>query len=135
MNHDTLTRLKTKRVYSIEGNIGAGKTTLFKRLGKMMDDVEFVEEPVGVWENLGGESLLQKQENTLSWTIYEGDNFKFHEVLLFHIDRFSKELVLNEGFINSIATKLADRDEPVSGVRYFKIEGTSTFEIPKEYSR
>ena len=37
-------KLKSKRIYSIEGNIGAGKTTILKLIGKTFEDVEFVEE-------------------------------------------------------------------------------------------
>ena len=68
MDHSALSNLRTKKVYSVEGNIGAGKTTLLKRIGKMMEDVEFVEEPLGIWENLGGESILKKfYEDPIRW--------------------------------------------------------------------
>ena len=55
-----------RRVISIEGNIGSGKTTLFDLLRNRpaLRDVIFMEEPVGLWEkirdNATGESLLQK---------------------------------------------------------------------------
>lgn len=55
-----LDKLKTKRIYSIEGNIGAGKTTILKIIGKSAKDVTFVEEPVSEWQNLGGANLLEK---------------------------------------------------------------------------
>lgn len=68
MNFSALSNLRKKKVYSIEGNIGAGKSTLLKRIGKTMEDVEFVEEPLGNWENLGGESLLKKfYEDPIRW--------------------------------------------------------------------
>ena len=55
-----------RRVISIEGNIGSGKTTLFDLLRNRpaLRDVVFVEEPVELWEKIRddatGESLLQR---------------------------------------------------------------------------
>ena len=51
-------KIKTKKIYALEGNIGAGKTTILKIIGKHFKDVEFVEEPVKQWQNLGGMNLL-----------------------------------------------------------------------------
>ena len=51
-------KIKTKKIYALEGNIGAGKTTILKIIGKNFKDVEFVEEPVKQWQNLGGMNLL-----------------------------------------------------------------------------
>ena len=51
-------KIKTKKVFALEGNIGAGKTTILKIIGKHFPDVEFVEEPVKMWQNLGGMNLL-----------------------------------------------------------------------------
>ena len=50
--------IKKKKIYALEGNIGAGKTTVLKIIGKHFKDVEFVEEPVKQWQNLGGMNLL-----------------------------------------------------------------------------
>ena len=55
-----ISNLKGKQIYSIEGNIGAGKTTILKIIGKTFKDVSFVEEPISKWQNLGGENLLEK---------------------------------------------------------------------------
>ena len=60
MNQTSIQKLKSKKIYTIEGNIGAGKTTILKIIGKNFDDVTFVEEPVSQWQNLGGENLLEK---------------------------------------------------------------------------
>lgn len=60
LNTKALSKLKTKRIYSIEGNIGAGKTTVLKIIGALMTDVIFVEEPINEWQNLGGMNLLEK---------------------------------------------------------------------------
>ena len=51
-------KIKTKKIYALEGNIGAGKTTILKIIGKNFKDIEFVEEPVKQWQNLGGMNLL-----------------------------------------------------------------------------
>jgi deoxyadenosine/deoxycytidine kinase len=51
-------KIRTKKVFALEGNIGAGKTTILKIIGKHFQDVEFVEEPVKMWQNLGGMNLL-----------------------------------------------------------------------------
>ena len=51
-------KIKTKMIYALEGNIGAGKTTMMKIIGQYFTSVEFVEEPVSQWQNLGGMNLL-----------------------------------------------------------------------------
>ena len=49
MSHNSaIEKLKNKKIYSVEGNIGAGKTTILKIIGQKLDDVEFVEEPVSI---------------------------------------------------------------------------------------
>lgn len=54
------------RLVSIEGNIGAGKSTLIEKLKeKYMDDERFlfIEEPVQMWEQIcdkGGNNMIQK---------------------------------------------------------------------------
>ena len=51
-------RIKEKKIYALEGNIGAGKTTILKLINKNFNDIKFVEEPVKQWQNLGGMNLL-----------------------------------------------------------------------------
>ena len=78
MNSHAFQKLKTKRVYSIEGNIGAGKTTILKIIEKSIDDVYFVEEPVSQWQNVGGFNLLEKfYEDPDRW----GFSFEFYVML------------------------------------------------------
>ena len=54
------------KIISIEGNIGAGKTTIIEQLEKQYKDIKsilVVREPVDVWENIKdshGESILAK---------------------------------------------------------------------------
>jgi deoxyadenosine/deoxycytidine kinase len=54
-------------IISVEGNIGAGKTTIIDKLEKKMSnnkDVIFLREPVDIWESINdkitGENILQK---------------------------------------------------------------------------
>lgn len=78
INSRALDKLKTKKIYSIEGNIGAGKTTVLKIIGACMNDVMFVEEPVQEWQNLGGMNLLEKfYEDPDRW----GYSFEFYVML------------------------------------------------------
>jgi len=78
MNQTSIQKLKSKKIYTIEGNIGAGKTTILKIIGKNFDDVTFVEEPVSQWQNLGGENLLEKfYQDPERW----GFTFEFYSML------------------------------------------------------
>ena len=44
-------KIKTKKIFALEGNIGAGKTTIMKIIGQYFSSVEFVEEPVKQWHS------------------------------------------------------------------------------------
>ena len=71
-------KIKTKKIYALEGNIGAGKTTILKILSKNFQDIEFVEEPVKQWQNLGGENLLESfYKDPMRW----GFSFEFYSML------------------------------------------------------
>ena len=77
-SQSSIEKLKSKRVYALEGNIGAGKTTILKILGKHFKDIEFVEEPVKEWQNLGGMNLLDAfYSNPKRW----GFSFEFYSML------------------------------------------------------
>lgn len=116
MTDSPITNLKSKRVYSIEGNIGAGKSTLFKRLGKLINNVEFVEEPLGNWENLGGESLLKKfYEDPKRW----GYSFESYAM-------YSKV----EALINSVKT-----EKPIIMVERSLLSNKIFFEISSELGK
>ena len=74
----SIEKIKTKKIYALEGNIGAGKTTILKIMGKHFKDVEFVEEPVKQWQNLGGMNLLDSfYSNPQRW----GFSFEFYSML------------------------------------------------------
>ena len=74
----SIEKIKSKKIYALEGNIGAGKTTILKILSKYFKDVEFVEEPVKEWQNLGGMNLLDSfYSNPQRW----GFSFEFYSML------------------------------------------------------
>ena len=74
----SIEKIKTKKIYALEGNIGAGKTTILKIIGKSFKDVEFVEEPVKSWQNLGGMNLLDSfYSDPQRW----GFSFEFYSML------------------------------------------------------
>ena len=67
MEQTALERLKSKYIFSIEGNIGSGKTTIIRHLQRLYgDQVILVEEPVKDWQNLEGENLLNKKNEDLN---------------------------------------------------------------------
>jgi deoxyadenosine/deoxycytidine kinase len=74
----SISNLKGKQIYSIEGNIGAGKTTILKIIEKLFKDIAFVEEPISKWQNIGNENLLEKfYENPERWCF----SFEFYSML------------------------------------------------------
>ena len=71
-------KIKTKIIYALEGNIGAGKTTMMKIIGQYFTSVEFVEEPVSQWQKLGGMNLLDAfYSDPERW----GFSFEFYSML------------------------------------------------------
>jgi deoxyadenosine/deoxycytidine kinase len=44
---------------SVEGNIGAGKSTLVRILQENISGIEFVQEPIELWKNCGGFNMLE----------------------------------------------------------------------------
>ena len=71
-------KIKSKKIYALEGNIGAGKSTIMKIISNQFHDVEFVEEPVNQWQNLNGCNLLNSfYSDPKRW----GFSFEFHSML------------------------------------------------------
>ena len=66
MEQSALEKLKSKYIFSIEGNIGSGITTIIPHLQRLYKDVLLVEEPVKDWQNLEGENLLKKKNEDLN---------------------------------------------------------------------
>lgn len=44
-------------LFTIEGNIGCGKSTFLKILKKHFSDIKLIEEPVAEWQNVEGKGL------------------------------------------------------------------------------
>ena len=71
-------KIKCKKIYALEGNIGSGKTTIMKIISNHFKDVEFIEEPVKQWQNLGGMNLLDSfYSDPKRW----GFSFEFFSML------------------------------------------------------
>ena len=71
-------KIKSKKIYALEGNIGSGKTTIMKIISNHFKDVEFIEEPVKQWQNLGGMNLLDSfYSDPKRW----GFSFEFFSML------------------------------------------------------
>ena len=71
-------KIKSKKIYALEGNIGAGKSTILKIISNQFHDVEFVEEPVNQWQNLNGCNLLNSfYSDPKRW----GFSFEFYSML------------------------------------------------------
>lgn len=47
----------SKFCYTIEGNIGCGKSTFLTLLKERVPEAKWIEEPVSEWQNLGGKSI------------------------------------------------------------------------------
>ena len=78
LSTSAIEKIKTKKIYALEGNIGAGKTTIMKIICNRFNDVEFVEEPVAQWQNLGGMNLLDAfYSDPKRW----GFSFEFYSML------------------------------------------------------
>lgn len=60
MFDNVIEKIKNKNIYSIEGNIGAGKTTLINLINKYNNNIIVIEEPIKEWKNLGGNNLLNE---------------------------------------------------------------------------
>ena len=64
----SLKKLKTKYIFSIEGNISSGKTTIItilKKSSTQLNDFIFVEKPLKNWQNVAGENLLDKKNKDI----------------------------------------------------------------------
>ena len=78
LSPSAIEKIKSKKIYALEGNIGAGKSTIMKIISNHFHDVEFVEEPVNRWQNLGGINLLDAfYSNPKRW----GFSFEFYSML------------------------------------------------------
>ena len=49
--------LSTEFCFTIEGNIGCGKSTFLELLRERLPEAKWIEEPVNEWQNLGGKNI------------------------------------------------------------------------------
>lgn len=106
MEQTALERLKSKYIFSIEGNIGSGKTTIIHHLQEIYgDQVVLVEEPVKDWQNLKGENLLKKKNDDLNrW----GYSFEAY-VLITKMNELTKEAFSDKKIILIERCMLTDK--------------------------
>lgn len=137
MELSAIEKLKDKRIYSIEGNIGAGKTTILKLIDKYFQDVEFVEEPVNEWQNLGGMNLLQSfYEDPKRW----GFSFEFFSMLskikaLLKVAETDKPIIIIERSMlsNKIFMDLTKELGKLDKVEYQMLVNTYNFYMEHVY--
>ena len=71
-------KIKSKKIFALEGNIGAGKTTILNIIAKHFKDIEIVDEPVKQWQNISGNNLLNLfYSDPQRW----GFSFEFYSML------------------------------------------------------
>jgi deoxyadenosine/deoxycytidine kinase len=137
MNKSAILKLKTKKIYSIEGNIGAGKTTILNIIGQHFDDVTFVEEPVSQWQNLGGENLLEKfYQDPERW----GFTFEFYSMFsklkcLMKAADSEKNIIIIERSIlsNKIFIDLSKEMNKLNDLEYGMLINTYNFYMQNIY--
>lgn len=130
-------KLKSKKIYCIEGNIGAGKTTILKIIGRRFHDVEFVEEPVSQWQNLGGQNLLESfYSDPQRW----GFSFEFFSMLskikaLFKAADSDKPVIIIERSIisNKIFIDISNELGKLEPVEYRMLMNTYNFYLEHVY--
>ena len=129
--------LKGKRIYSIEGNIGAGKTTILKILEKSFKDIAFVEEPISKWQNIGNENLFQKfSENPERWCF----SFEFYSMLT-KVEALIKAANCNQSIIiiersllsNKIFIDISKEMDKLNNMEYNMLLKTWDFYIQNVY--
>ena len=133
----SIEKIKTKKVYALEGNIGAGKTTILKILEKHFKDVEFIEEPVKKWQNLGGMNLLDSfYKDPQRW----GFSFEFYSMLtkiqaLLKAADSDKQIVIIERSIlsNKIFMDLSNELGKLDKMEYCMLLNTYKFYLENVY--
>jgi deoxyadenosine/deoxycytidine kinase len=130
-------KIKTKKIYALEGNIGAGKTTILKLLEKHFKDVEFVEEPVKQWQNLGGMNLLDSfYKDPQRW----GFSFEFYSMLtkiqaLLNAANSDKPIIIIERSIlsNKVFMELSNELGKLDKMEYCMLINTYNFYLENVY--
>ena len=130
-------KLKNKKIYSVEGNIGAGKTTIMKIISSHFHDVEFVEEPVSQWQNLGGVNLLDAfYSDPQRW----GFSFEFYSMLtkiqaLLNAANSDKPIIIIERSIlsNKVFMDLSNELGKLDKMEYCMLMNTYNFYLEHVY--
>ena len=130
-------KIKTKKIYALEGNIGAGKTTILQIMGKHFKDVEFVEEPVKEWQNLGGMNLLDSfYTDPKRW----GFSFEFYSMLtkiqaLLKAANSDKPIIIIERSIlsNKVFMDISEELGKLDKMEYSMLMNTYDFYIQHVY--
>ena len=130
-------KIKTKRIYALEGNIGAGKTTIMKIISSHFNDVEFVEEPVAQWQNLGGANLLDAfYSDPQRW----GFSFEFYSMLtkiqaLLNAANSDKPIIIIERSIlsNKVFMDLSNELGKLDKMEYCMLMNTYDFYLEHVY--
>ena len=133
----SIEKIKTKKIYALEGNIGAGKTTILKIFGNHFKDVEFVEEPVKQWQNLGGMNLLDSfYKDPNRW----GFSFEFYSMLtkiqaLLNAADSDKPIIIIERSIlsNKIFMDLSNELGKLEKMEYCMLMNTYQFYLENVY--
>ena len=130
-------KIKTKKIYALEGNIGAGKTTILQIMGKHFKDVEFVEEPVKEWQNLGGMNLLDSfYTDPKRWSF----SFEFYSMLtkiqaLLKAANSDKPIIIIERSIlsNKVFMDISEELGKLDKMEYSMLMNTYDFYIQHVY--
>ena len=133
----SISNLKGKQIYSIEGNIGAGKTTILKIIEKSFKDIAFVEEPISKWQNIGNENLFQKfSENPERWCF----SFEFYSMLtkveaLIKAANCDKTIIIIERSLlsNKIFIDISKKLDKLNNMEYNMLLKTWDFYIQNVY--
>ena len=133
----SIEKIKSKKIYALEGNIGAGKTTILKVLEKHFKDIEFVEEPVKKWQNLGGMNLLNSfYSDPQRW----GFSFEFYSMLtkiqaLLNAADSDKPIIIIERSIlsNKIFMDLSNELGKLDKMEYCMLMNTYNFYLQNIY--
>lgn len=137
LNQSLIEKIKTKKIYALEGNIGAGKTTILKILSNYFKDIEFVEEPVNQWQNLGGENLLNSfYTDPKRW----GFSFEFFSMLtkikaLLNVANSNKPIIIIERSIlsNKVFMDISLELGKLDKMEYYMLMNTYDFYIQHVY--
>ena len=136
-NQSLIEKIKTKKIYALEGNIGAGKTTILKIISNHFKDIELVEEPVNQWQNLGGSNLLDAfYTDPKRW----GFSFEFFSMLtkiraLLNAANSDKPIIIIERSIlsNKVFMDISLELEKLDKMEYCMLKNTYCFYLEHVY--